>query len=88
MVGILIPSGARIFRHGTADRNRPSVVIWGLGNEVENQGQPSMIRLLRMLREYLLTLDDTRPVSVALNPHFKRESGVDARVGLPISSSL
>ena len=61
------------------DRNRPSVVIWGLGNEVENQGQPSMIRLLRMLREYLLTLDDTRPVSVALNPHFKRESGVDAR---------
>lgn len=61
------------------DRNRPSVVIWGVGNEVENQAQPSMLRILKMLREYLLTLDSTRPVSVAMNPHFKRESGVDAR---------
>lgn len=61
------------------DRNRPSIVIWGVGNEVENQGQLSMLKNLKMLCEYLRSLDNTRPVSVAMNPHFKRESGVDAR---------
>jgi len=61
------------------DRNRPSIIIWGVGNEVENQAQRSMLQILKMLREYLLTLDDTRPVSVAMNPHFKHESGIDAR---------
>ncbi|NQX61087.1 glycoside hydrolase family 2 TIM barrel-domain containing protein [Paenibacillus qinlingensis] len=59
------------------DRNHPSIFIWGVGNEVENQGQASMIAILKMLKEHLLTLDDTRPVSYAMNPHFKYESNVD-----------
>ncbi len=59
------------------DRNRPSVVIWGVGNEVENQGQDSMLFLLKMLTDYVRKLDDTRPVTYAMNPHFKRESAVD-----------
>jgi beta-galactosidase len=59
------------------DRNHPSIFIWGVGNEVENQGQESMIAILKMLKEHLLTLDDTRPVSYAMNPHFKYESNVD-----------
>ena len=61
------------------DRNRPSVVIWGVGNEVENQGQPSMLDILRKLTGYVHALDGTRPVSCAMNPHFKRESNVDIR---------
>lgn len=59
------------------DRNRPSVIIWGVGNEVENQGQESMLRILKMLVAKVKTLDVSRPVSCAMNPHFKRESKVD-----------
>lgn len=59
------------------DRNRACVCIWGVGNEVENQAQDSMLAILTMLRDYVLTMDDTRPVSYAMNPHFKRESNVD-----------
>ncbi|OAS22109.1 sugar-binding domain-containing protein [Paenibacillus oryzisoli] len=59
------------------DRNHPCIFIWGVGNEVEHQGQASMISILKMLKEHLLTLDDTRPVSYAMNPHFKYDSEVD-----------
>lgn len=59
------------------DRNRPCIVIWGVGNEVENQAQESMLSILKMLKEYVISLDETRPVSYAMNPHFKRESNVD-----------
>lgn len=59
------------------DRNRPSVVIWGVGNEVENQAQESMLSILEMLTGYIRSLDETRPVTYAMNPHFKRESQVD-----------
>ncbi|WP_168120042.1 glycoside hydrolase family 2 TIM barrel-domain containing protein [Paenibacillus sp. HB172176] len=59
------------------DRNHPCIFMWGVGNEVENQAQESMLGILRMLRDHLRTLDDTRPVSYAMNPHFKYESNVD-----------
>lgn len=59
------------------DRNHACIFMWGVGNEVENQGQESMLRILKMLKEHLLTLDDTRPVSYAMNPHFKYDSNVD-----------
>ena len=54
------------------DRNRASVLIWGTGNEVENQGLESMLSILTMLKDYIKTLDDSRPVSYAMNPHFER----------------
>ena len=60
------------------DRNRPSVIIWGVGNEVENQGQDSMLQILEMLVAHLKKFDKTRPVTCAMNPHFKRESNIDA----------
>lgn len=59
------------------DRNHPCIFMWGVGNEVENQGQESMLKILKMLKEHLVTFDDTRPVSYAMNPHFKYESNVD-----------
>lgn len=31
------------------DRNHPSVFMWSVGNEVENQGQPSMLKMLEQL---------------------------------------
>lgn len=60
------------------DRNRPCVFMWGVGNEVENQGQESMLSTLKLLTDYVRTLDH-RPVSYAMNPHFKREENVDLK---------
>ena len=40
------------------DRNRACIFIWGVGNEVENQGQPSMLAILKMLKDYVLTMDE------------------------------
>lgn len=54
------------------DRNRPSVILWGVGNEVENQGQASMVDTLAMLTAFVREKEPTRPVSYAMNPHFKR----------------
>ena len=59
------------------DRNRACIFIWGVGNEVENQAQPSMLSILKMLKEHVVSLDDIRPVTYAMNPHFKRESDID-----------
>ena len=57
------------------DRNRPSVVMWGVGNEVENQAKRSMLALLRDLVEETHRLDPTgRPVGCAMSPHFQSES--------------
>lgn len=55
------------------DRNRACIVIWGVGNEVENQAHRSMLEILKNLREHLRLFDTTRPVSCAMNPHFSRE---------------
>ncbi len=52
------------------DRNHPSIIIWGVGNEVENQAHKSMLRLLEKHVEVVKSLDNTRPVSLAMNPHF------------------
>ena len=66
----------------TRDRNRPSVVIWGVGNEVENQAQDSMLETLRMLVARAHELDRSRPVTYAMNPHFKRPARIDlSRIG-------
>lgn len=51
------------------DRNHPCVIIWSVGNEVENQGQPDMLERLGMLADYCRKLDPTRPVTCAFEPH-------------------
>ena len=43
------------------DRNRPCIFIWGVGNEVENQGQKGMLDTLEMLTAYVKGLDASRP---------------------------
>jgi beta-galactosidase len=51
--------------------------MWGVGNEVENQAQDSMLKMLKMLLAKVRSLDPSRPCTYAMNPHFKRESNVD-----------
>ena len=50
------------------DRNHPSIFMWSVGNEVENQGQDSMIAIQKMLVDIVKKLD-SRPVTCALSPH-------------------
>lgn len=59
------------------DRNRACIFMWGVGNEVENQAQDSMLKMLEMLLAKVRSLDPSRPCTYAMNPHFKRESDVD-----------
>lgn len=51
------------------DRNHPCVIMWSVGNEVEQQGQDSMLAMLKMLVQHCHHVDPTRPVTCALEPH-------------------
>jgi beta-galactosidase len=50
------------------DRNHPSVIMWSIGNEVEDQGSSSMLKIQKKLADLVRRLD-TRPVTCALAPH-------------------
>lgn len=52
------------------DRNHPCILFWGVGNEVEKQSYPSMLALLEKHVEKVKEYDGSRPVSLAMNPHF------------------
>ena len=49
------------------DRNHPSVVMWSIGNEIPERGEPLGSQEAKMLADYLRGLDKTRPVTSALN---------------------
>jgi len=53
------------------------VFMWSVGNEVENQGQDSMIAIQKKLVSIVRALDD-RPVTCALAPHANPRSLVNA----------
>ena len=61
------------------DRNHPSVFMWSIGNEVENQGADSMLALQKRLAGIVRALDD-RPVTCALAPHANPRTLVGAPV--------
>lgn len=52
------------------DRNHPCILFWGVGNEVENQAYASMLALLESHVSKIKEYDASRPVSIAMNPHF------------------
>ncbi len=49
------------------DRNHPSVVMWNIGNEIGERGEPLGAQEAKMIADYLRGLDRTRPVTSALN---------------------
>jgi len=59
------------------DRNHACIFMWSIGNEVENQGQDSMIAIQKKLANIVRSLDD-RPVTCALSPHANPRSLVNA----------
>ena len=62
------------------DRNHPSVICWSIGNEVSERKDIRVITTARKLKQAILEMDDTRPVTEALcswdsdweiyDPHF------------------
>jgi len=48
------------------DRNHPSVVCWSIGNEVMERKDIRVVTTARKLKQAILEMDDTRPVTEAL----------------------
>ena len=50
------------------DRNHPSVILWSIGNEEGYvQGSPEGAAIAKAMRETIVQLDPTRPVTAAMN---------------------
>jgi beta-galactosidase len=49
------------------DRNHPSVILWSLCNEEEEQGSAKGERIGRTMKDLIRQLDPTRPVTAAMN---------------------
>ena len=53
------------------ERRHPSIVIWTVGNEVNNeQGSDSMVAVLKKYTDFVRKNEPTRPVSIALAPFY------------------
>ncbi|GAB3959950.1 glycoside hydrolase family 2 TIM barrel-domain containing protein [Spirosoma harenae] len=48
------------------DRNHPSVILWSIGNEINERADPSGLAITRQLTDEVHRLDPTRPVTEAL----------------------
>jgi beta-galactosidase len=48
------------------DRNHPSVIIWSIGNEINERADSSGIEIARKLKNKIKELDPTRPVTQAI----------------------
>ena len=59
------------------DRNRACVVIWSIGNEIAEQGSLHMLDITKKMISYAKKIDSTRPITVALSPHYFDHSGTE-----------
>jgi beta-galactosidase len=48
------------------DRNHPSVIIWSIGNEINERADSSGIEIAKKLKAKILSMDTTRPVTMAV----------------------
>lgn len=48
------------------DRNHPSVIIWSIGNEIPERADSSGIEIAAYLKNKVLSIDNTRPVTQAI----------------------
>lgn len=52
------------------DRNHPSVILWSVFNEEPMQGTPAGVEMVRRMAAAVRRLDDSRPVTAAMNGSF------------------
>lgn len=62
------------------DRNRPSVILWSVFNEEPMQGTENGYEMVRRMSDVVKRLDDTRPVTAAMNGGFFSEYNVSQAV--------
>lgn len=48
------------------DRNHPSIVMWSIGNEIIERKDPEAVKTAQLLKNAVLELDTTRPVTSAM----------------------
>ena len=48
------------------DRNHPSIIIWSIGNEINERADSSGLEIARKLKAKILEMDKTRPVTQAV----------------------
>ncbi len=48
------------------DRNHPSIIIWSIGNEINERADSSGLEIARKLKAKILEMDKTRPVTQAI----------------------
>ncbi|WP_346855952.1 glycoside hydrolase family 2 TIM barrel-domain containing protein [uncultured Draconibacterium sp.] len=56
------------------DRNHPSIIIWSIGNEIGERADSSGLEIAKNLRNKVLSMDKTRPVTQAIC-HFWDQPG-------------
>lgn len=49
------------------DRNHPSIIMWSTGNEIPNREKPEVVKVAKMLSDFIRTLDNTRFVTCGVN---------------------
>jgi beta-galactosidase len=49
------------------DRNHPSVIMWSIGNEIPESGEPSGSEMAKKQADYIRMLDPYRPITSAVN---------------------
>jgi hypothetical protein len=54
------------------DRNHPSIIMWSIGNEIEERADTSGMEIARELRQIIYKYDQTRPVTAAVNSFWDR----------------
>ncbi|WP_321332244.1 glycoside hydrolase family 2 TIM barrel-domain containing protein [uncultured Bacteroides sp.] len=52
------------------DRNHPSVIMWSIGNEIQERSDSSGVDIARYLKSVVLSYDTTRPVTAAVNDYW------------------
>jgi beta-galactosidase len=62
------------------DRNHPSIFAWSLCNEQWIQGTPEAGAMVRAMKQRVLELDPTRPITAALNGGFDTPQGIIGQI--------
>ena len=58
------------------DRNHPSVILWSVFNEEPMQGTEAGVEMVRRMVHVVRKLDDSRPITAAMNGAFFKEKNV------------
>ncbi len=62
------------------DRNHPSVILWSVFNEEPMQGTAAGVEMVRRMEAAVRRLDDSRPVTAAMNGSFFNPHNVSSVV--------